>query len=167
MTPHNAPVSPPPPNGRPLIHEIGGTLWSFTRGQAIIAFWLALFYTLGFYIIELPYWWLVGPLNGALAVIPFLGAWIGAAVALGIAGWLDNTWRDVLETLAVLAGGQALEGLYLTPRILGDKLRLRPLAVFLAIIVGSLLLGPLGAFLAAPVAAVALLVWRRMRPAQR
>ena len=74
---------------------------------------------------------------------------------------LTGTVGTLLLTLAVLAGAQLFEGLYLGPKILGKQLSLHPAVVFAAAILGGLAFGPLGAFLAAPLTATALALWRR------
>ena len=145
-----------------LAREVFGTFASFVWGQLVIAAALAVFITIGFYLVGLRFWWFAGPLAGALCVIPMAGPIVGAIPAMLIA-LLTGALETLLGTLAVLALAQVVEGLFLGPWILGRRLSLHPVLVFLAAIVGALLGGPLGAFLSAPLVAVALLVWKRVR----
>lgn len=158
--------TPPIPRAEPALHrEVGGTLWRFLTGRALIAIILTVVHLLAFWVVDLPWWGLSGVVVGSLTLVPFLGFFAGAAAALLITVLAGGGWGDVVALLVVMTLAQILEGAYLTPRILGRELNLHPALVFLAIIVGSLTFGPLGAFLAAPLAAVLALVWRRRKPA--
>ena len=150
-------------NPRPgsIVREVGGTLWRFTRGQAIISAILTAFHLAGFYAIGLPWWALSGLVVGVLTLIPYFGFMAGAVLAALFTLLAGGGLWDLVRMLLVMAAAQALEGLYLTPRILGRELNLHPLLVFAAVIVGLVFFGPLGAFLAAPAVAVALVLWRR------
>ena len=146
-----------------LPREIGGTLWHFLYGHALIAGILTVFHLIGFYLIELPLWWLAGLIVGFLTLIPYFGFLVGAGLASLVALLAGGDLWDVVRLLVVMALGQALEGIYLTPKILGQKLNLNPLLVFAAVLVGLMFFGPLGAFLAAPALAVALIIWKRTK----
>jgi predicted PurR-regulated permease PerM len=69
----------------------------------------------------------------------------------------------VLGALITYVVAQGLEGFYLTPKIMGRRLQLSPWVVFLAILVGGLMFGPVGVILAAPLVAVLAILWRRSR----
>jgi predicted PurR-regulated permease PerM len=71
----------------------------------------------------------------------------------------------ILGALITYVVAQGLEGFYLTPKIMGRRLGLSPWIVFLAILVGGLVFGPLGVLFAAPVAAVVAVLWRRRQRA--
>jgi predicted PurR-regulated permease PerM len=108
----------------------------------------------------MPAWFLVAPACGFLNVVPRFGAL--AALALGIAaaalGGLELA--RVAGVLGVCLAAFTIEGYWLTPRILGRRLGLRPLYVFLAVLVGGALFGFLGLLLAVPALAVAMAVYR-------
>ncbi|MCB1022181.1 MAG: AI-2E family transporter [Acidobacteria bacterium] len=146
-----------------LPREVAGTLWRFLHGQALITAILTAFHTVAFYLIGLPAWWLAGPVVGLLTLVPYFGFLVGAGVACLVALLAGGGLWDVVRLLLVMAAGQALEGLYLTPKILGRELNLNPLLVFGAVLAGLLMFGPLGAFLAAPALAVFLIVWKHAK----
>ena len=146
-----------------LPHEVGGALWRFVKGQAVIAAILTAFHLVGFYLIELPLWWLAGLTVGVLTLIPYFGFLVGAALASLFALLGGGGLWDVVRLLVVMAVAQAFEGLYLTPKILGRELNLNPLLVFGAVLAGLMFFGPLGAFLAAPALAVFLIIWKRTK----
>jgi predicted PurR-regulated permease PerM len=152
----------PPTQERPLANEIAHTVGTWVLGQLKISAILALVYTAGFAIGRLPLWWLIGPVCGALNLIPFAGPLIALLLAMLVALIADssaNTWLGVIITFAV---AQGFEGFYLTPRILGRRLSLKPWVVFLAVLFGGAFFGPLGVLFAAPVLAVLMILWRRM-----
>lgn len=152
---------------RPLAAEIAGTFGHFLRGQLVIAFLMAVYSTVAFLLIELPLWWLAGPIAGVLTLIPFVGFLVGLLIPLLIVLFAGAGPWAAVKVVLVMAAGQAIEGLILTPRILGRKLQLSPLLVFAVVLLGAVFFGPLGAFFAAPVAAVIMLLWRRSQSKPR
>ena len=145
-----------------LPREVGRTLGGWITGQLKIVGILMAIYSLGFALSGVPWWALVGVVCGALNLVPVIGATIALFVALGTA-WLgtDDMW-PIIGALMTFVIAQALEGFYLTPKILGTRLRLKPWAVFLAILIGGFAFGPLGVLFAAPALAVLAVMWRRM-----
>lgn len=131
------------------------------RGQILIAAILTAIYALGFALLRMPLWPLVAVICGCLHLVPFIGAVLALAIAGLVMMFADAGVYRLLGVLGVYVFAQALEGFYLTPRILGARLRMPPWAVFIAILAGGALFGPLGILLAAPVTAILLLAWRR------
>ena len=147
-----------------LPSEVGSTLGGWITGQLKIVAILMAVYSIGFAIAGVPWWLLTGIICGALNLIPVLGGTIALFIALGVA-WLgtEQLW-PIIGALITFVIAQGLEGFYLTPKILGTRLRLRPWTVFLAILIGGFAFGPLGVLFAAPVVAVLAVVWRRLQP---
>ena len=144
----------------PLAKESASTVLRFLRGQAVIAAILTAFHLLAFDLAELPLWWASGLLVGVLTLIPFLGFFVGATAGALITVLAGGDHWALVRMLAVMALAQAFEAFYLTPKILGTRLKMHPALVFLVVLLGAIFFGPLGAFLAAPIAAVGLLIWR-------
>src|SRR5690606_27711269 len=100
---------------------------------------------------------LVGLIAGLISFVPYLGATVGALLmllaALVQAQGID--WQLLILGTVVFTAGQLLESYVLTPRIVGDKIGLHPVAVIFAVMAGGQLFGFLGMLLALPVAAVA------------
>jgi predicted PurR-regulated permease PerM len=144
-----------------LPSELGSTLGGWLTGQLKIVAILMAIYSVGFAVSGVPWWLLVGVVCGALNIVPVLGAVIAMGIALGTA-WLgsDDIW-PVIGALITFVVAQALEGFYLTPKILGTRLRLKPWVVFLAILIGGFAFGPLGIIFAAPALAILAVLWRR------
>lgn len=149
------------PARRSLPAEIGTTVGGWVVGQLKVAAIVTVLYLAGFAIARVPWWPLVALACGALQLVPIVGPTIGLLIAEAVAYFgAPNTyvWVWVLAAFVVI---QALESFVLTPRILGRKLQLHPLAVFAAAIVGGIAFGPFGVVFAAPLLAIALVLWRR------
>jgi predicted PurR-regulated permease PerM len=102
----------------------------------------------------------IGVLAGLVSFVPYLGFIIGV-ISAGIAAWLQ--FHDPVMLLAVavvFVSGQLLDGVLLTPRLVGSRIGLHPVAVIFAVMAGGQLFGFLGVLLALPTAAV-LKVWLR------
>jgi predicted PurR-regulated permease PerM len=146
-----------------LFDEVGRILQSYVLGQLMIAIIMGLLYAIGFFALGVPAWPGIAALSGFLNVIPYVGTAAGIVMATGFtfAGGGD-LWR-VGGVLAVFVIVQSIEGYYLTPRILGDRLRLHPMAVFLGLLIGGKIFGFLGILLAVPTIAVALVFLKFLR----
>jgi predicted PurR-regulated permease PerM len=104
----------------------------------------------------------VGVFTGLAVCIPYLGFGLGALLAL-LAGTLQFLSVYGLIAVAVVYGaGQVIEGFFLTPRLVGQRIGLHPVAVLLALFVFGHLLGFVGVLLALPAGAVLQVVLRRL-----
>jgi predicted PurR-regulated permease PerM len=138
-----------------LFDEVGRILQSYVLGQLMIAMIMAGLYAVGFALFQVPAWAGLAALSGFLNVVPYVGTALGLILASGFSFAVDqDVWR-VAGVIGVFIVVQAIEGYYLTPRILGDRLSLHPMAVFLGLLIGGRLFGFLGFLLAVPVIAVA------------
>jgi len=145
---------------RSVIGDVGRTLGGYFAGQVKIAAVLACLYSIGYAIAGVPFWLLCGLLSGALNIVPVVGSLIGLAITCFAVLLNDGriwNYAGVLMTFVVVQG---LEGFWLTPKLLGRRVGLSPLYVFLAVLVGGLLFGPLGILFAVPVLAVIAVLWR-------
>ena len=137
-----------------VLNSINDYLIAFFRGQVLVALCDGILYTTGFFIIGLPYAFLVGVMATVLTMIPFLGAITTCAVALIIAFVQFGDWPHLLGVLGVFAVVQTLEGLVISPKIMGDRVGLHPLTIIIAVMAGTTLLGGLlGGILAIPLTA--------------
>jgi predicted PurR-regulated permease PerM len=137
-----------------LFDETGRILQSYVLGQLMIAMIMAVLYAIGFAMLKVPAWAGLAALSGFLNVIPYVGTGFGMVLASGFTfAASGEIWR-IVGVLAVFVVVQSIEGYYLTPRILGGRLSLHPMAVFLGLLIGGKLFGLLGVLLAVPVIAV-------------
>jgi predicted PurR-regulated permease PerM len=138
-----------------LFDEVGRILESYVRGQLLIAMVMAGLYAVGFKALGVPAWAGIAVLSGFLNMIPYVGTIAGMVLATGFTlADGGGLWR-IAGVLGVFAAVQSVEGYYLTPRILGGRLSLHPMAVFLGLLIGGKLFGLLGIVLAVPTIAVA------------
>jgi predicted PurR-regulated permease PerM len=152
-----------------VLESINNYLIAFFRGQLLVAMIDGLLYGIGFLLIGLPYAVLIGGLAMLLTMIPFLGAIIVCSSALVISLVSFGDWQHPLMTLGVFGVVQALEGLVVSPRIMGGRVGLHPVTIIIAVMAGTTLLGGLlGGILAIPLtAALRVLmfryVWKRTK----
>jgi predicted PurR-regulated permease PerM len=136
-----------------LFKEIDEVLGAFIRGQLLVMLALGLVYAVGLWLVGLDLAFIIGIVAGLLSIVPYLGTFVGVVAAV-IAALFQ--FQDVLHTILVLgvfAVGQSLEGMVLTPKLVGDRIGLHPVAVIFAVLAGGQLFGFLGILLALPVAA--------------
>lgn len=140
--------------GRRLLDRCDEVLGAFVRGQLAVCAVLALVYSVGLTLTGIDMPWVVGILSGALFIVPYLGTAVGIVLGSLLALLKFHDLAHLLAVWAVFAAGQGLEGFVLTPRIVGDRVGLHPLAVILAVLAGGGLFGFTGVLLAVPAAAV-------------
>ena len=139
-----------------LAQESNDVLGAFLRGQFLVMLALGGIYAAGLTVVGLELGLLIGIIAGLISFVPYLGTATG--IVLGVIAALVQTsgdWTLVAMVLGVFIVGQMLEGYVLTPRIVGDRIGLHPVAVIFAIMAGGQLFGFLGMLLALPIAAIA------------
>ncbi len=142
------------PQIRAIASEIDQTLASFVRGQLTVCAILGTFYAVGLAIVGLQFGLVVGVIAGLISFIPYVGALVGGALAIGLAlfqFWSDPIW--IAAVAAIFAAGQFLEGNILTPKLVGESVGLHPVWLLLALSAFGTLFGFVGMLVAVPVAA--------------
>ena len=135
-----------------LCRQIEEVLGAFIRGQLMVMIALGMIYFVGLWAVGLDLALIIGMGAGLLSIVPYLGTFVGVAAAVIAAVF---QFQDVLHTVLVLAVfgvGQSLESMVLTPKLVGDRVGLHPVAVIFAVLAGGQLFGFLGILLALPVA---------------
>lgn len=136
-----------------LAREIDDVLGAFIRGQLIVMLALGLIYSFGLWAIGLDLAIIIGLSAGLLSIVPYLGTVVGVFAALLAATFQFQDVVHLIMVAAVFVAGQMLEGMVLTPKLVGDRIGLHPVAVIFAVLAGGQLAGFLGILLALPVAA--------------
>ena len=138
-----------------LARESSEVLGGFLRGQLLVMLILGVLYGGGLWAIGLDLGILIGLIGGLLTFVPYLGP--ASVVVLGGLAALAQygDWQHLLGVAIVFGLGQAIESYWLTPKLVGDRIGLHPVAVIFAVLAGGQLFGFLGMLLALPVAAVA------------
>ncbi len=143
-----------------LCRESNSVLGQFVRGQVLVMVALGLVYGIGLWLVGISVGPLIGMVAGLVSFVPYLGFIVGLVASL-IAAMVQ--YHDVLHIVLVLVVfgiGQMLEGYVLTPRLVGDKIGLHPVAVIFAVLAGGQLFGFTGILLALPVASVIMVLLR-------
>ncbi len=147
-----------PPWSLPTVHtlarEIDDVLAGFLRGQGLVCSFLALFYAASLWLVGLDYGVIIGLLTGVFSFIPYVGMFVGVAVGIAVAVFQFQEMLPVAMVALVFALGQFIEGNFLTPRVVGRRIRLHPVWVIFAVLAGTALFGFAGTFLGTPAAAV-------------
>jgi predicted PurR-regulated permease PerM len=144
-----------------LAREIDGVLAAWIRGQVGVMLCLTVVYTAGLALVGVSAPLAIGAVSGLLAFIPYVGLGVGLALALTVALLESQGLGQLLGVLVVFGSGQLLDGLFLTPRIVGKRVGLGPVGVLVALLVGGGLFGFFGVLVAVPVAAVTVVVAKR------
>lgn len=138
-----------------LAREASDVLGGFLRGQFMVMVLLGVMYGLGLWGVGLDLGILIGIIAGLLTFVPYLGPSSGILLGCVAALVQYGDWQHIAGVLAVFGVGQVIETYWLTPKLVGDRIGLHPVAVILAVFAGGQLFGFLGMLLALPVAAVA------------
>jgi len=150
---------------RALRLEIDAALSGFVRGQLTVAFILGTLNAIGLSIVGIDGAVVIGLLSGFLNMVPYVGTALGVTLALLMAVLSFSGWAPILGVIIVFVVANTLEGLVITPRIIGDKTGLSPIVVMVAILAGGEVFGFAGLLLAVPGAAVLKVLLRVMRDA--
>lgn len=135
-------------------------LGAFLRGQLMVMLALGAIYTFGLWLVGLELALLIGMLAGVVSFVPYLGFIVGIITA-GIAALMQFQELLPLAFVVMVFGiGQLLEGMVLTPLLLGERIGLHPVAVIFSVMAGAQLFGFFGILLALPVAAVVMVLLR-------
>jgi predicted PurR-regulated permease PerM/phosphoglycolate phosphatase-like HAD superfamily hydrolase len=142
---------------RRLREEINHVWKAFFRGQVLLGIVIGVVVWIAMWIVGLPNAGLMGLLAGLLEVIPTFGPVLATIPALLIAFFqgstylpMSNFWFSIL-VLAIYVVIQQTENAYLVPRIMGRRMQLHPVIIFIGVLAGGILFGALGVLLAAPV----------------
>lgn len=143
-----------------LATECDEILGAFIRGQLLVMLVLGNIYSLGLWMVGLDLALILGVIAGLASIVPYMGFIVGIAAA-SIAAWFQlHELGALLAVAGVFAVGQLLEGMVLTPMLVGDRIGLHPVAVIFAIMAGGQLAGFTGVLLALPTAAVIMVLLR-------
>lgn len=146
-----------------LVSECHEVLGAFLRGQLLVMLALGAVYALGLMLVGLDLGLLIGVLAGLASIVPYMGFVVGIGAALVAALFqFGGDLYPLFGVAAVFTVGQLLEGMLLTPLLVGDRIGLHPVAVIFAVLAGGQLFGFTGVLLALPVAAVIMVLLRHV-----
>jgi predicted PurR-regulated permease PerM len=143
--------------------EIDRVLGEFLRGQLLVMLLMAAYYVLALWVAGLEYALPIGILSGLLVFVPYLGVLVGLLLGT-LAGF--NQFNDIVGLAGVWVAfgiGQVLEGMVVTPMLVGNRIGLHPVAVIFALLIFGKLFGFFGVLLALPASAALLVALRHLR----
>ncbi len=136
-----------------VVQEIDQVLAEFLRGQLTVMLAMSVFYAAGLWLVGLDMALPIGLTAGLLGFVPYLGIALGLMLALLVAALQFTSFGQVIPVLLVFGLGQLLEGMALTPKLVGNRIGLHPVIVIFALLAGGQLFGFVGVLLALPVSA--------------
>jgi len=138
-------------------------LGQYLRGQLLVMLMMAAFYSVGLALFGFELAVPVGVFTGLAMFVPYVGFGIGLILAL-LAGALQfSGWYGAIAVLAVYGTGQVIEGLFLTPRLVGGRIGMSPITVIFALFAFGHLFGFVGVLIALPMSALIAVVAARLR----
>jgi len=148
-----------------ILREVDVVLAEFLRGQLLVILVMSLFYVLALWLTQLEFALPIGLIAGLLSIVPYVGALVGFALAsMAALMQFDSLWGVAWVWLA-FGIGQALEGMMVTPWLVGERIGLHPVAVIFALLAFGQIFGFFGVLLALPASAALLVALRHLRRA--
>jgi len=150
---------------RAILREVDAVLAEFLRGQITVILTMSLFYVLALWLAGLEFALPIGLITGLLVFVPYVGALLG--FVLGTVAALmqfDSAW-GLVWVWAAFGVGQTLEGMVVTPLLVGERIGLHPVAVIFALLAFGQVFGFFGVLLALPASAALLVGLRHLRGA--
>jgi predicted PurR-regulated permease PerM len=148
-----------------FLQECNEMLGQYLRGQLLVMAIMAAFYSIGLALFRFDLALPVGVFTGLAMFIPYLGFGIGLLLALLAAVLQFASWYGVVAVAVVFGIGQVAESLFLTPRLVGERIGMHPLMVIFALFAFGHLFGFAGVLLALPVSALLVVAARRLQAA--
>jgi predicted PurR-regulated permease PerM len=143
--------------------EADDALAQYLHGQVLVILVMCVYYTVGLYLTRLEFFLPIGIITGVLVFVPYVGAATGFLLATLAAAMQFPSWTGVLWVWLVFGIGQALEGNFITPKLVGQRIGLHPVAVIFALLAFGQIFGFPGLLIALPASAVLLVGLRKLR----
>ncbi len=137
-----------------LIKEIDEILSKFIRGQGLVCLTLSMIYGVGLFMVGMKFGILLGIFAGMISFIPYVGSFLGGGLALILGVSQFGVSPELIFIFTIFLIGQLLESYILTPKLVGNAIKLNPIWVIFALLTGSYLYGFIGLLISLPVAAV-------------
>lgn len=133
---------------RKLMYDLDATCKDFVQGTLLISFVVFVITSILFAIIGLPSPMLFGLICGITNIIPYIGPWVGGAIA-AIVGFTVSPLVGIL-TIVIAFVSQQIDGIILQPLIMGKTMKLHPVTIMIGLLVFGYFFGMLGMIIATP-----------------
>lgn len=151
-----------------LLSQMDRVIAGFVRGRLLICAILSVYMTIAYWLIGVPAPLLLGPIVGALFMVPFVHI-VGVPIAIALMwlepggpGWQNSVWWTLAAPVVVYVVGQALDDYVLTPMIQGKSTGMDTPSILFASLAGGVLAGIYGVLIAIPVAACVKILVREL-----
>ena len=134
--------------GRRLNSAVGG----FLRGQLVVAVIVGTMLSVGYWLIDLPFWLLIGMIGGVLNIVPFLGPWVGGILGVAIAVTTTD-FSTAVWAVVVAVVVQQIDNNFVSPSVLRATVRLHPAVTLLVLVLAGAIAGFWGIVIAVPLTA--------------
>jgi predicted PurR-regulated permease PerM len=135
-----------------VTRNVGGAVGGFLRGQVLVALIVGVLTSLGFFIIGLQFWLIIGMIAGLLNIVPFVGPWVGGGLGFMVGLVTGDPQTAILAAVVALIV-QQIDNNFVSPQVLRATVHLHPAVVILVLILGGAIAGLWGVLLAVPVTA--------------
>jgi predicted PurR-regulated permease PerM len=143
-----------------LVSETDGLLSQYLRGQMLVILIMAVFYSAGLSLTGMQGALGLGVFTAIVIIIPYIGIALGLVLAVLSVILQFGFSSELIVVLVIFGIGQVLEGFFLTPRLVGERIGLHPVAVLFALLIFAKLFGFFGVLLALPASAIVLVLIR-------
>ena len=137
-----------------MIKEIDEILSKFIRGQGLVCLILSVIYSTGLFLVGLKFGILLGVFAGIISFVPYVGSVIGGALTIILGFSQFGVSSQLFLICSIFIFGQLLESYFLTPKLVGDAIKLNPIWIIFALLTGAYLSGFVGVLISLPVAAI-------------
>ena len=137
-----------------LIREIDVVLSKFIRGQGFVCLVLSVIYSLGLFLVGIKFGILLGIFAGIISFVPYLGSFIGGGLTLILGFSQFGISSQLIFITIIFISGQLFESYFLTPKLVGEAIKLNPIWIIFALMTGAYLSGFVGILISLPIAAI-------------
>ena len=148
---------------RAFMDEADAALGQYLHGQILVIVVMCIFYIAGLWLTGLEFFLPIGVITGVLVFVPYVGAATGFILGTLAAGLQFQGWSGLIWVWLVFVAGQAIEGNVITPKLVGERIGLHPVAVIFALLAFGQVFGFVGLLIALPASAVLLVALRNLR----
>ncbi len=145
-----------------LIYKSSEKLGAYIRGQLLVAAVVGALSVFALFLLNVPYFFIIGAVAGLANMIPYFGPWVGAAPGVIVAYLETGSFSSVIAVVIAFAVIQLLDEVLVSPMIVSKSVQIHPLLVILVLLVGSSLAGLLGMLIAVPVFAVLQVIFKEV-----
>ena len=137
-----------------LVREIDVVLSKFIRGQGLVCLVLSIIYSSGLFLVGLKFGILLGIFAGIISFVPYLGSFIGGGLTLILGFSQFGISPQLIFVFIIFIFGQLFESYFLTPKLVGEAIKLNPIWIIFALMTGAYLSGLVGVLISLPIAAI-------------